>query len=332
VTKPTETRLVWAYEADYRTATIIGAASTSYWFGKYDDSIKKWNAPGLKNKVGKFYTYNSRTPTLVDLKRDFPAFKHVWNPTTAQHAVWLLGKCTTTGDPETFDPYLVATQKNSLTVRWEEDGGSNDMLINAVGCYLVELYGKAAIGSPYLVEGIFAWSDVEDKGDGANAILTTAPTICGGADVSQMYDGNPTVVYDYLGGGSATLTDVIMAEWRIKQNYKTVKDTDELGQAVYLYEFDEVELILTALMESDAKWDDFIDRTPKDYSVKVFKPDGLDYITWIFDNVRILDEVKEAEIYEGLVTSQLVCKAEKATGIFTFDGSEARATHFKTAA
>jgi len=332
MTKSTESRLVWAYEVDYRTATIIGAASTSYWFGKYDDSIKKWNAPQLVNLIEPFWTYNSRTPTAVDKKRAFPLFTHAWLPTTAQHAVWILGKCTTTGDPETFEPYVVGNEKRSLTIRFEEDGGTTPRLTQGVGAYLVELYCRARIGAPYMVEGTFAISDIEDTGDGANAILTTAPTICGGADVSQTYDGNPTVVYDYLGGGSATLTDIIMAEWRLKQNYKTVMDSDDLGQAVYLYEFEDVELILTGLMETGTKWDNFIDRTPKDYSVKVQKPDADDYITWIFDNVRILQTIEESEVYKGLITSKLICKAEKATGIFTFDGSEARATHFKTAA
>ena len=331
MTKSTESRLVWAYETDYRTATIIGAASTSYQFGKYDDSIKKWSAPQLVNLIEPFWTYNSRTPTAVDKKRAFPLFTHPWLPTTAQHAVWILGKATD-GAPDSFEPYAVGTEKISMTIRYEEDGGTTPRLTQAVGAYLVELYCRARIGAPYLVEGTFAYSDIEDTGDGSNAILTTTPTQCGGATVSQTYDGNPIVVYDYGGGGAATLTDIVMAEWRIKQNYKTVMDSDDLGQAVYLYEFEDVELILTGLFETGTKWDSFIDRTPKDYSVKVQKPDADDYITWIFDNVRILQTIEESEVYKGLVTSKLVCKAEKATGLFTFDGSEAWATHFKTAA
>lgn len=331
MTKATETRLCWAYETTYRTATIVGATSTSYQFGEYDDSINKWAAPTLENVLGHFWTYNSRTPTAVDKKRSFPTFKHTWNPTTAQHAVWMLGKCTD-ASPDTFEPYAVGNTKKSLTVRWEEDGGSHDCLVQAVGCYLVELYGRASIGSPYVVEGVFAWSDIEDEDDGSNAVLTTMPTQCGGADVSQMYDGNPIVVYDVGGGGEATLTDIIMAEWRVKQNFKSVMDSDDLGQDVYLYEFDPVEVIFTALMESGTKWDDYVDRNAKDYSVKVQKPDGNDYINWIFDNLRVLKEVKTSEVYKGLVETKIICSAEKATGEFTFDGSETWTNHFKTAA
>jgi len=329
MTKSTTTRLIWGYEDPYRTAAINIATSISYQFGKYE-SLKEWKPPSIENVLGKFWTYDSRTPSHIDKKRKFPLFRHTWNPTTAQHAVWMLGKCTD-GAPDSFEPYAVGTEKTSITVRWEEDGGSNDMLINAVGCYLVELYCRAAIGSPYIVEGAFAWSDIEDKDDGTNAILTTTPRICGHTAVSQMYDGNPTVVYDYGGGGAATLTDVIMAEWRLKQNWKFVKDTDDLGQTIYLYEFDDVEFILTALMESDAKWDDFIDRGVKDYSVTVEKPDGDDYITWIFTNVTIITEHKKAEVNKGLVETKLICRAEKATGIFTFDGTDTWTNHFKTA-
>lgn len=327
--KNTESRFCWAYETTaYRTPAITLATSTSYRFGEYDKSIAKWAAPQVEARVGDFWTYNSRTPTFTDLKLNFPEFKHTWNPTTPQHAVWMLGKCTD-DTPDTFEPYTVSTSKMPMTVRMEEDGGTTPRLTQAAGCYMTELYARAAIGSPYVVEGTFAYSDIYDVGD--YAILTTMPTQCGGATVSQSYDGAPTVVYDVGGGGEATLTDIIAAEWRVKQNYSESMDSDDLGQTIYPNTFEPVELIMTALMESSSKWDDFIDRNVKDYSVSVYKPRGTYYIKWIFDNVRITNFQDEAEVYKGMITTKMIAKAEKVTGQFSWDGSEAFATHFKTA-
>ena len=329
MTKNTISRYCWAYETTaYRTPAITAVVSTSYLFGEYDESILKWAPPAVEAKVGNFWTYNSRTPTFTDLKLSFPTFSHAWNPTTPQHAVWMLGKCTDAA-PDTFEPYAVSTSKMPMTIRFEEDGGTTPRLTQAAGCYMVELYCRARIGAPYMVEGQFAYSDIYDVGD--YDILTTMPTACGGAGVSQLYNGAPIVVYDVGGGGEATLTDVVMAEWRIKQNYSTVMDSDDLGQTVYPDTFEPVELILTALMESGTKWDDFIDRNAKDYSVQVYKPRGTYNIKYIFDNVRILKCVEEAEVKKGMISSKLIATAEKVTGTFAWDGSGTWADHFKTA-
>jgi hypothetical protein len=216
-----------------------------------------------------------------------------------------------------------------MTIRFEEDGGTTPRVTQVAGSYMTELYGRAQIGSPYTVEGTFAYSDIYDVGD--YVILTTVPTACGGAGVSQSYSGAPIVVYDYGGAGAATLTDIIMAEWRIKQNFSTAMDSDDLGQAIYPETFEPVQLILTALMESTTKWDQFIDRTVKDYTVTVYKPRGSYYITWIFDNVRILQFLDEAEIYKGMITSKMIATAEKVTGVFAWDGTGTWTDHFKTA-
>jgi hypothetical protein len=239
----------------------------------------------------------------------------------------MLGKVTD-ASPDTFEPNALGTTKKSLTIRWEEDEGTNDRVIQAVGCYAVELYGRGQIGSPLYLDVDFAFSKIEDDGD-SRPILTTAPAAPGG--VSTAYDGYPIVVYDVGGGSEATLTDIIMAEFRIKQNWKFAKATDHLSQTIYLYTFEPVSLVLTAYMESDSKWDDFIDQATKDYSVQFKKPDGTNYVKLIFDNCKWETITRSTKVFKGLVKSSLMLKAEKATGTFTFEG-ENWGTHFKTAA
>ena len=95
----------------------------------------------------------------------------------------------------------IGENKKAITLRWEEDGGSNDRVIQAVGCYAKELYGRCRIGDPFLAEVDFDFMSLEENSNDSRPILTTAPGPCGESE--NMYDGNPIVVYDVGGGGEA---------------------------------------------------------------------------------------------------------------------------------
>lgn len=327
MTKANSTQIGFAIEDTYRTAQLDSADDTAYRFGDYDDSIQKWNSMEIENLLDIFNTYNSRTPSLITKGRSFAEWQHTFNPLTPQFAVFMLGKCTD-ASPDTFEANTVGTTKKALTIRWQEQGGSNDRVVQAVGCYATECYCRAALNSPFTVQEKFNFSDIEDDGD-SRPILTNSPGLPAG--VSETYDGNPIVTYDYGGGGEATLTDVIMAEWSIKQNFKIIADSDKQGQKIYLYEFTPVDIILTALMESDSKWDDFIDLSQKDYAIKVQKPDATEYIKNIFTNCYVTKISKSSEIYKGLVTSKLILQGEAWTGEFVTDVTDTWANHFVTA-
>jgi hypothetical protein len=327
MTKANSTQICWAYEDTYRTAALDEAGDTGFRFGDYGESISKWQSPAIENVVERYRIYSENYPRFVDGGRTFPKWKHAFNPATAQFAVFMLGK-TESGTPNTFSPHAVDAVKKSLTVRWQEQGGSNDRVVQAVGAYPVELYCRAAIGSPLAAELTFMFSDFEDDGD-SRPVLDSSPGLPAG--VEQVYDGAPVVTYDYGGGSEAVLTDVLQAEWRVKQEHELVPDDDRQGQAVYLYGFEAAELILTAVMEDDSKWDDFIDFAERDYAVKVRKPDGDDYVETILRNCRPITAKKTSKPYRGLVTTKLILKAEYLEGEYTFDGSGTWSDHFKTA-
>lgn len=331
MTKADTTRIGWAYETTPGTAALKLAGDTAYRFGDRDPQIKKYQAMTIENLIAVYNVYNSRTPKFVKGGRGFPTFKQIFNPITAQPFVWAKGKTTINGGGagvHTFEPLLTTEEQYPLTIRWEEVGGTNDRVIQAVGSYCVGLFARAYYGNRFLVQTEWAFQTIEDDGD-SRPILTTAPGAAGGADVDAIYNGSPIVVYDVGGGSEATLTDVVGAEWTIKRNYTPVLNSTKTAQTIYLEGFEPVELILTALMEDDAKWDDFIDFNIRDYSVQVKKPDNTNYITNLFDNVAPLRAIKTADVDKGLIESKLICKAEKVTGTFTFEGAGAWATHFK---
>lgn len=320
-------KIGFAIEGTYRTAEIDAIGDTWYRFGQYERE-QTWESMTIENMLEFYETYNLTYPTAVDAGRNFPIWKHSFFPLTPQYGVFMLGKCTDSA-PDTFEPYAVGTKKKSLTIRWEGSGGTYDRGVQAVGAYATEMYCRAMIGAPFSVQLGFVFSDLEDEGDSCE-MLTASPTDPTGA--SEVYDGNPIVVYDDGGGGEATLTDIMVAEWWVKQKYKVVPDADKQGQAIYLYGFEPVDLTLTARMDEDNRWNDFVDLNTKDYSVKVQKPDGDHYTDHIFKNCKVVKQTYSSNPHKGLITAKLNLKAEYMTGAFTTDITDTWANHFKTAA
>ena len=319
-------KIGFAIEGTYRTAEIDAVGDTWYRFGDYENEMT-WKSIAIENAIQEYETYNTRKPTHVDAGRNFPIWKHTFYPRTPQYAVFMLGKCTDAA-PDTFEPYAVGNTKKSLTIRYENSGGTYDRGIQAVGAYAVEMNCRAAIGDPFSVDLGFAFSDIEDEGDSCE-MLTASPSYPTGA--AEIYDGNPIVTYDH-GGSEATLTTVVMAQWQVSQKYKVIPDADKQGQKIYLYGFTPVTLTLTAVMDEDTRWNDHIDRNVKDYAVKVQKPDGDHYIDHIFENCTQVTEEYSSSPHKGLIEGKLQLQAEYMTGEFSTDVSDTWTNHFITAA
>jgi len=317
---------VWAYETTPGTAAITVAASTSYEFGQYDPSIEKWQNPTIENVILEYLKYNRRTPYLEDGKRSFPTFKNVFNPTTAQFLVWILGKCTS-GTPNTAEPLDQGSQY-PLTIRHEQYGGTNEQLQQAVGSYCVSAYGRAQAGSNFTVELDWAFQKIEDEGDASRDILTTTPTKAGGSDEVDAYVSH-TITYDKGGGGEAVIPECVKAEFRIKQDWKGALNGSATQQTVYKYQYKPVELILTAILEDNASWNDLIDRNVKDYELALYKPDESYYIKILFDACRVQKIVKSGWAYKGYYEASLILLAEEITVTFVRQGSGTFSDHYK---
>ena len=204
-------RRVWNYETTPRTSVIVDATSATFEFGEYGDEVTKWTMGSMENKALSYYTYDKRTPSLADGRRSFKTFKEMFNPTTAQWLVWILGKCTD-ATPETIEP-LDTGYQYPLTIRHEEgntDATATETFEQFVSCWCVSAYGRAAWGNPFLVDLEFAYEQYQDHDNEPQ--LTTAPLHAGHADTVGAYNGMPTVTYDPDG-----TPDVV--DWVVKAEF-----------------------------------------------------------------------------------------------------------------
>ena len=330
MTNPNKTsKYVWAYQAAVGTSAIIAVDSLSYEFGEYNNDCGKWNTPFVENPAEPSWVYNSRTPTLTDLDSNFPTFSHVFNPTTAQFLAWFLGKpvnATPLVTIETLDSGLTYP----LTIRCQEDGGSANVPQNAqaVDCYCVGLTANMERGKAFLVETEFAFGSLEDIGDNPN--ITTAP-IAPGDLLTGVYNGNPIVKWD-VDGDNVSIPGVWRADFKCAQDWEKVTSSLGTTQRVYTHEMQPVQIILSAVFETNDTWDDYFHRkAATNMTIQVKKFDETSYITFTFTNCRIVNIKKSGARNKGHYGSVCVLTAEKVEGTsdwFT-EGGITFATHWK---
>jgi len=320
-------RFVWAYETTPRTSAIVDATSITYDFGEYDESIQKWKPPTIENRILSSYVYNKRTPTLSDGRRKFPTFNHMFNPTTPQWLLWILGKCTD-GAPDSIEP-LDSGYQYPLTIRHEEGGGTNDTFAQAVSSWCVSAYFRAAIKDPFVVDLEFAFEQFQDHDDELQ--LTTAPRRAGHTGVERSYNGVPTVTYDPDGNdtGPTVIPQVVKAEGKITQNYSNTLNGAETAQTVYKRNYDPIPITLQGVHVVNDYWDQFMDRNQEDWEVDIYKPDDSYYIKMKLNNCIPQTYIKEGQAFKGWYLSTLVLLCEEITATFAWDGSDTWANHFK---
>ena len=323
MTVNTTSRRVWAYETTPRTSAIVDATSVTYDFGHYGDEVQKWQNTGIENQALAYWVYNKRTPTLADGRRRFPTFKEMFNPTTPQWLVWILGKCTDAGT-DTIEP-LDTGYQYPLTVRHEEGGGT-ETFQQFVSSWCVGAYFRAAHGNPFLVDLDFAFEQFQDHDDEPQ--LTTAPRSAGHTATVGTYRGMPTVTYDP--DGTPDIVDwVVKAEGSIKCNYTPTLNGAETAQTVNKEEFEPVDFTLTGVSSENTFWDKYMDRTQQDWEIAVYKPAVANYIKMKMVNAIPIKIVKEGEPFKGFYMSTIYLKAEEVTASFVREGTDTWADHYK---
>lgn len=216
-----------------------------------------------------------------------------------------------------------------LTVRCEELGGTNPNNAQAVDCYCIGLTAKLERGKSALVEAELAWGALEDIGDNPN--LTTAPLAAG--LMTKPYDGNPVVVWD-----SDTDAHTIAGIWRVdfncKKDWEKVSSSAGTTQSVYTYKMQPVDIILSAVFQTNEVWDDYVDRkATTNMTVTIKKHDDTSNIIFTFTNCRIQTIKKTGDRNKGHYGSICVVRAEKVEAVsdwFT-EGGITFATHWKAA-
>ena len=322
----TTSRRVWAYETTPRTSAIVDATSVTYDFGEYDESIQKWQMGSVKNKILPSWVYNKRSPTLTYGNKKFETFHEIFNPTTPQWLVWMLGKCTD-GAPDSIEP-LDTGYQYPLTIRHEEGGGT-ETFEQFVSCWCVSAYGRAAALEPFAVDLEFAFEQYKDHDDYAQ--LTTAPLHAGHTTVANAYNGMPTVTCDPLsaGDGIDVVDWVIKAEFEIKQNYTATMNGADTSQTVYKSTFEPINLTLQGISSENTFWDKYMDRDQDDWEVAIYKPAVANYIKMKFVNCTPIKIIKEGEPLKGFYISTIQLQAEEVTATFAWEGTTTWADHFK---
>ena len=318
-------RWCWAYEyPTTRTSAIVDATSVTYDFGEYKKPVKKWQTPYVNNRILPSWVYNKRSPTLIDGRRVFETFHTIYNPTTPQWLLWMLGKCTD-GAPDSIEP-LDTGYQYPLTIRFEEGGGTVDTFQQAVSSWCVSAYFRAAAKDPLAVDLEWAFEQFQDHDDEPQ--LTTAPRSCGHTGVSLAYNGMPTVTYD-PDGSPVIIPQIVKAEGKIIQNYSATLNGGETAQTVYKETFEPVDYTLQGIMEVNTYWDDFMDRGTQDWEIAIYKPNTSYYTKLKMVNSKYVGILKEGEPFKGFYLSTIHLKAEEVTATFAWDGTDTWGDHFK---
>ena len=316
-------RRVWAYETTPRTSAIIDATSVTYDFGEYHKSIKKWQVGATENVILPSWVYNKRTPTLSDGGKKFNTFHEIFNPTTPQWLLWILGKCTD-GAPDSIEP-LDTGYQYPLTIRHEEGGGT-ETFEQAVSSWCVKAFFRAAARDPFAVDLEFAFEQYQDHDDEPQ--LTTAPRRAGHTGVSLAYNGVPTITYD-PDSAATVIPWIVKAEGEIKQNYSATLNGNRTAQTIYKNTFEPVDFTLQGVSEDNTYWDKFMDKDQQDWEIAVYKPNSTYYTKLKMVNAIPIKWIKEGQPLEGYFLSTIHLRAEEVTSTFVWDGTDTWANHFK---
>ena len=311
------------YQSAVGTAEIVIATSTSYEFGQYNDECGKWNIPHTINPTEPYWVYNSGTPTLVNLERDFPTWKHVFLPVTAQCYAWLQGL------PENATPAvnistLLSGMTSPLTIRIEELEGGHPDNAQGMDCYCIGLTSNAERGKSFLVEAEFVYGALQDINDYVN--LTTPPLAAG--LMTGAYNGNPILEWN-----SISIPGIKKAVWIESKEREIVSSGGGATQTVHTYRTMPVKIMLWGGIEVDDIWDDYKARYIRNMTIQVKKFDNTSNIVFTFTNCRITSFERIGKRYEGKYASVIKLEAEKVTEVadwFT-EGGVTFADHWRAA-
>lgn len=304
-------RYCWAFESTPGDPEITIATSTTYEFGNYNAETEKWATPFVENNVEPYYTYDLRTPKLIEVETKYPSFQHVFLPTSPVFMNWMLGKATS-ATPSATMTVLDEGEKYPITIRNEELLGTYPQLTQAIGCYCIGTTVKGERGKSLIAECEFAWQSLEDYTNDARAFLTTDP-VMPTMLLDKSYNGNPIVVWD-VGVGDVDFKQVWKADFNFAQEWEYVHSDEGTVQTINCYKHEPVKIILSAVFETHELWDDYINRVGTyEMSVEFKKMDNTSSILFLFENCRVQSLKKSGHRNEGHYGAIATLIAEKCT-------------------
>lgn len=330
MTIPNKTsKYVWAYQAAVGTSVITIASSLSYRFGEYNGECGMWNSPFVGNPAMPSWKYNSATPILTDQESVFPTFRHAFLPVNAQFLAWFLGNPTNATPAVNIGALAPGSMTSPLTIRLQEDGDDAPQNAQAVDCYTVGVACKMERDREMLVQLEFAFGSLEDIGDNVN--LTTAPLAA--SLFTGTFGGNPIVMWD-VDGDNVSIPGVWKVDFVGTREWDAVSSGGGTIQTVYLYKLAPVQVIMSAVFESNDVWDDYMSRKAGvKMTVQVKKHDGTSNILFTFTNCRAGTGKKTGERNKGHYATAITMVAEKVEGVedwFT-EGGVTFADHWRAA-
>jgi len=320
---------VWQYQAAVGTSIITTATSVSYEFGEYNEETGLWNTPAIGNPAIPSWVYNSATPTLTDLESVFPIFFHTFLPVTLQFLAWFLGSPVDNDPTVDIGALSPGSMTHPLTIRNQEDGDDAPQNAQAVDCYCIGIACKMERDRKFLVQAKFAWGKMEDIGDNDN--LTNVPLAAG--LMTGDFNGNPIVLWD-IDGDNVSIPGVWKADFVGNREWTSTSSGAGATQTITLGKLAPIQIILSAVFETNDSWDDYIDRkVSTNMTIQVKKNDGTSNALFTFTNCRINTIKKTGERNKGHYHSVCTMIAEKVEGVqdwFT-EGGIVFATHWKAA-
>jgi len=287
------------------TSLLVAVDSTTAYHGQTSDKDEKTKETELDlvaNEILEYYTNAARNANLIYGQQKFNLRRRFHVPTSMLAYYMFLGYGAD-AVPATITMRNTGG-KDAYSLRHEEAGGTNQ-LIQTVGSYCVNIYGKSEMNLAEICLQDFAFMDIEDNGD--YSPLTTMPVHP--ESISTPYYGKPVVTWDYGGGGAIELSNAWKAEWRQGQVFENVGF--QTPYQINLHEYTPVELIITGNLDTNTQWNALVDKTTHDIHVKTYKKDTTYYNNKKFTNCKLKSIKKLGKLPEGKYVAQLILTAEK---------------------
>jgi len=143
------------------------------------------------------------------------------------------------------------------------------------------------------------------------------------------------VVWDTAAGGDE---HIIAGIWRVdfncKKEWEKVSSDTGTSQSVYTYKMQPIDIVLSAVFQTNEVWDDYVNRkATTNLTLIIKKHDGTSNIQFAFINSRIQTIKKTGAQNEGHYGSICVLRAEsiEASSDWFTEGGAAFGTHWKAA-
>jgi len=307
------------WETTPGTTELNAVGDVTYFFGRNAEDIRSVSLTGFDYDLQSSNKYNVRYPEITNGPAKPQEQSITYNPINAQAYRRFMGTATDAA-PDTCT-YLQTGTKKAYSTRLEQSGGTANRITQFNGCFTIGLTGDVSLVRPYSINERFIWMNMDDQGD--YSALTTAPvypeSATAGADA--VYDNS----FDFSRTGPVQVSEVARVMWDMRQNYTIAYG--ESTNTISLTTYEPVDLTIWAVFEQTQEWDDYMDRTTQDFTLKIWKPDRTNYQLITFKNAHPKGWKDTGQVYAGYYESIGQYQAEYITFAFLHIGGNF-ATHY----